>query len=212
MTDSGEKTVQNQEDATKDTDKDTPPSGEDQSTTPSSSKGGITLDTLSLPGIESIEEFDPSIHAVNADGTPRRKVDGSLARRRGRKGGTSSSASGEKQKKTTVSSGSVAGIDMTDYAVLGDLAAGMTAATGVMVFGAEWDFRDPAERQGMAMAYAEYMRAKEIRDIPPGMVLTMVLVSYSVPRLQLPETQSRMQKIGGWIKSKIAGRKFSFGA
>ena len=50
-------------------------------------------------------------------------------------------------------------------------------------------------------AYQSYFRAKNIRDLPPGVVLATALITYAGPRLMKP----RMQKKTGdlWKKFRI---------
>lgn len=89
--------------------------------------------------------------------------------------------------------------------------------TGVMVFGQEWlpetqKILDPttqkelgvlSERETLITTTEQYMAAKGINDIPPGVCLALVVSAYCLKRTQKPETQKRLIAIFGGIKGKV---------
>ncbi len=59
-------------------------------------------------------------------------------------------------------------------------------------------------------AYFDYCKAKGVQDIPPGVALSAALMVYVAPRLNKPNTKTRLQKVGGAIAhfwGKIRKRK-----
>ena len=82
-------------------------------------------------------------------------------------------------------------------------------STGIaqMTLGPEWAPRDSAERAGVVQPLARYLETQELKDIPPGVLLTMVVVAYSAPRITQPSTKARLAMGWLWLKSKFQKRK-----
>lgn len=99
----------------------------------------------------------------------------------------------------------------------GSAAANSIFLLGTMFGGEEWrpitvdsngvTFEPIDEKRMMSEAFSEYMLAKGVTDFPPGLTLTMALMSYVAPRLVMPKTKERMKGIKGWIALRIAKRK-----
>lgn len=72
-----------------------------------------------------------------------------------------------------------------------------------MVLGEEWRPRSEEERNGMLGSIEAYLVATKAKDIPPGVMLTLVCLAYSAPRLQAPSTKSKLQLAWTWVKVKV---------
>lgn len=82
-------------------------------------------------------------------------------------------------------------------------------STGVLcnVFGDEWKPRNDEEKTMVVMATAEYLKSKQFQDIPPGLMLAVIVTAYAAPRLRAPTTKNKLQLAWLWMKSKISRRK-----
>lgn len=136
--------------------------------------------------IESHEGFDPLVHAVNPDGTPKRKVDGSYALKRGRKSGVAPSPS----------SAPVAAQEVT---INTDEAArqscNMLINGAVLLFGEQWEPRDKDEAKGLQISFKNYFDARGVPNVPPEVGLAVAVLAYSLPRITHEKTVSRFAVI-----------------
>lgn len=136
--------------------------------------------------IESHEGFDPLLHAVNPDGTPKRKVDGSYALKRGRKSGVAPSPS----------SAPVAAQEVT---INTDEAArqscNMLINGAVLLFGEQWEPRDKDEAKGLQISFKNYFDARGVPNVPPEVGLAVAVLAYSLPRITHEKTVSRFAVI-----------------
>lgn len=98
-------------------------------------------------------------------------------------------------------------VDNTNYEELAALVFATGTGTLAMVLGPEWNPNNDAEKMQVCLALANYMRAKQVQDIPPGVLLCFVLAAYSAPRLRAPTTASKLKLGWYWIKSKLPKRK-----
>ena len=135
--------------------------------------------------------FDPAIHSVDADGNPRLTRGGNLRVKRGSGNRTSYIGQPAPTRQDALQAGTAI--------------AGSIFGCCHMAFGDEWAPRvDPAtganERAAMAVAWGQYLEARGMTDIPPEILVAMVCATYALPRLVMPQTQTRMQRIGGWLK------------
>jgi hypothetical protein len=92
----------------------------------------------------------------------------------------------------------------------------VTMATGTLagVIGPEWKPDDKNEEEILINAVEAYMRTKQTPEIPPGMMLALVVAGYSMKRINQPGTRSflerakiRAGKIALWFKSKMARKR-----
>lgn len=174
---------------------------------------GLTLDEITGMHGDAMAGFDPAIHALDADGNPRKKKDGSFASKRGRKPGqreaaqrenTRPNSTGKLPPKTAPDSGTIPG-DISsapdvDYKAIAQAAVGTTLGIAVMTFGDEWRPKDKAEYSGLCDATESYFKAKGVQDLPPGWLLLATVTAYSLPRLTAPTTKSRI--MAGWLRIK----------
>lgn len=142
----------------------------------------------------------------------------SSAKKRGRPPGSRSKVSTLARKGATgnnpVSPEKV--VVPVDYKVMGAQCAQLTFLVGTMVGGADFapmarnPLTETSDQEMLTDAYAKYAEAKQMSDLPPGVALCATLMVYVASRLQFPNTQSRLQKMGVMFKnlwSKIRGRK-----
>lgn len=149
------------------------------------------------------QTFDPDKHASNADGSPRYTANGTFAKKRGRKGGASVKSSlGTASASSTQNSGHQLGVQV----------AGLIFTAGQMFGGDEWaPKQDPESGTGefeiMASTWGKYLEAKNMTDIPPGVLVAFVMLSYIGPRLFMPKTKNKIGKIKEWFALKIYRRR-----
>lgn len=156
--------------------------------------------------------FDPALHKVDKNGDPTTSPKGNLIKKPGRKApktqGASNSVIGVKQETPTDPN---AQMKMQAHAS-GKMAANLLMTLGVVAGGEEWQpLKDNTsgmdEKKMLESAFADYFEATGKTDIPPGMVLTIAIGGYMLPRFTMPKTQSRLGKVKNWIAKKLADRK-----
>lgn len=163
--------------------------------------------------------FDPSIHAVNEDGTPRLRVDGSYARKRGRggrKSGDDETAAGEADLfSDTVSretpSGQTATApqasptqtapNLTSQQAAAMLVIACTTVMGKLV-GPEWHAEKP-EQKALVDATKIYLDSKGGLNVTPEMGLFIAVSMYAVPRLAHENTRSKFGMAVDWCRDRI---------
>lgn len=185
----------------------------------------VTLADLAGAHVEAMAGFDPAVHAVDADGNPRRKTDGSFALKRGRK----SKGVGEAPQPVAAGAGAVNTSGAlppkparakpgqpapvvgdvpppVNYRAVAGAAVGAALGIAVISLGDEWRPRDKAEHGGLVDAAAAYLEAQQIQDIPPGWLLLAVVASYAAPRLTAPTTKTRLyaawERLRGLFKKR----------
>jgi len=132
---------------------------------------------------EAHDGFDPLTHAVNPDGTPKRKVDGSFALKRGRKSGaapTTSSAPAQVAQTPTIN------VDEASRQSCNMLING-----AVLLFGEQWAPQDKEEAKGLQISFKNYFEARGVPNVPPEVGLAVAVLAYSLPRLTHEKTVSR---------------------
>ena len=181
---------------------------DDSVTAPGAQSGNsssITIAGLSETHAEVHAEFDPAIHAVNADGTPKRKADGTLALKRGRKAGT---AAGSALPPKSAAAPTVVG-EAEKRLSLDQAAresANLVINVAVWTLGAEVGQPiDKAEAEGLRLSFRNYYEARGVPDLPPEIGLFIALGSYIGPRLMHEKSQSKMDKVKLWLNSKLGG-------
>lgn len=164
-----------------------------------SNESANPLDVVAKTHIDALAGFDPEIHAVNPDGSPKRKPDGNFALKRGRKpGGARAPISKEAQQAVIVNPARAAAVESAMFFAYGS--AGL--------FGDEWKPQE-GELENLERAFERYYVAKGITEFPPGIGLALALSAYTLPRLTQPETKTKLQKLGLWVKEK-SGKAMKF--
>lgn len=90
-----------------------------------------------------------------------------------------------------------------DFTALAGSLVDMSTGTAATVLGPEWQPRSPEERQLLVTHLAAYLKAKDVKDIPPGWMLVIVLGAYSLPRLSQPATKEKLRFGWTWLKIKV---------
>lgn len=135
-------------------------------------------------------KFDPKLHVMSDDGkTPVFTRKGYFAKRRNRAKptGTPDPVTPETREHITRAAGGAA--------------ADALLSSAEMMGGEIWKASGD-ERKLMRTAFGEYFAAADIDDIPPGIMLSMVLVSYALPRLHKTiDTRGGWQRVTDKMKS-----------
>ena len=130
--------------------------------------------------------FDPLVHAVNPDGSPKRKVDGSYAMKRGRKSGVLPSPSSTNQPQAQVSQTPTINVDEASRQSCNMLING-----AVLLFGEQWAPQDKEEAKGLQISFKNYFEARGVPNVPPEVGLVVAVLAYSLPRITHEKTVSR---------------------
>lgn len=99
------------------------------------------------------------------------------------------------------------GIDTAaqDYKLMATMTFDMGTNSLAMILGPEWQAQNPQERDIVIESLKKYFEVKQVKDIPPGWMLTFVLLTYSVPRLRQPSTSGKLKLGWQWVKNKFGG-------
>lgn len=154
-----------------------------------------------------IPGFDPAIHAVNPDGTPKMRADGSgFALRRGRKKGDSPGQSVNRARESAPIA-TEAGAAPVDPQLIAAAYWSAALSVAVGVFGDEWLPESQAENKQMVGTLAAYLEATGKTDIPPGLALSLAVVGYGFKRYQKKaSTYDKVRFIGMKIRDWISAR------
>lgn len=136
-----------------------------------------------LPGAVPTTETPPATDATT----------GEVKRGRGRPKGS----------KTRPSFDDVTAVEtVVNYEELAGFVFDSSTGSLSMALGPEWRAKTPEERQGVVIVLAAYLKSKNVKDIPPGVMLTIVLLAYATPRLKEPETASKIKLGFAWFRFK----------
>jgi hypothetical protein len=151
------------------------------------------LDSIAENHVSGYEGFDPEIHAVGQDGTPKLKADGSYAKKRGRKAGQALPLPTDKQNSSVLTPAKPVAT-RAQCEIAGRNTANLIF--NACVFGISDEFVPSSdEAKGMSLAFTDYYEQRGIINLPPELVLFSALAMYIVPRLQKPKTQAKIKKV-----------------
>jgi len=153
--------------------------------------------------------FDPELHLSNPDGSPKINV----------KTGKICLKPGPEKKKLKKGLGKGSGVQgsVSDLNLPPGLSESRMAAAatvdaigqvGILCFGNEWQFMKNDqfdERENLIMTMDRYYQVKGVRDIPPGLALTIALGGYVLARLRYENTRSKFGVLLGSIRKKANG-------
>ena len=139
--------------------------------------------------------FNPELHATNDNGEPTYNNDGSFRKKRGRKKG---SVNGTPQ------GGQNNQAELQKCLAAGRATAQTIITLGIAIGGEEWQpIIDPQkginEPQMLADAWAEYYQAAGVVDMPPWMGVIIATGMYASPRMFMPKTKGRIQRVKEWV-------------
>lgn len=101
-------------------------------------------------------------------------------------------------------------VEVVDYDTMAATVFDMSTGLLTTTFGPEWQPRPvqepgkPGEREVVCYALKNYFKSKNAQDIPPGLMLTAVVIAYAGPRLRAPSTSSKLQMAWTWLKLKLS--------
>jgi hypothetical protein len=93
----------------------------------------------------------------------------------------------------------------TDHTAIAEMAFGLSTGILSQVLGPEWQPRNEQERQLIVVPLAAWMKSKDVRDIPPGLMLCLAIGAYSAGRINQPSTASKLKLGWQWVKVKVGG-------
>lgn len=134
--------------------------------------------------------FDPLVHAVNPDGSPKRKVDGSYALKRGRKSGAPHSPNSTIGAPAQVEQTPTINVDEASRQ-----ACNMLVNGAVVLLGEQWAPVDKEEAKGLQTSFKNYFEARGVPNVPPEVGLAVAVLAYSLPRITHEKTVSRFTVI-----------------
>jgi len=175
----------------------------------------MTLESMTAEVSKIYAGFDPEKHAVNPDGTPKKRADGQWANKRGRKPGqTAASASPTAQTSPDkpASTAPLSAKKARESGLITNKAAAHATVKMVVTalgstIGPEWDFESQEEADNMKAAVEAYYDANGQVQISPELMLTFQVFSYAAPRSQHPNTKEKLKSAWNWCKNlfKIGG-------
>ena len=186
---------------------------------------GAAADDAVADAQAALVGFDPALHLTNPDGTPRLTKKGAYMRKRGpAKGSSPKSTTGYADlfsdtvtpapaavPRETVSAPApaTAAAQLNNRAVAAMLVTTCTTLAE-KVIGPEWK-AEKDESKALTDAARVYLDSIGGVEISPGAALAIAVVGYSLPRLAVPNTQTKLQKLGGWVSSRVAWLRGRFG-
>ena len=136
-----------------------------------------------------IEGFDASVHAVDANGAPIPSASGvGFRKKRGRKAGTVTKATLEKQTPKTPLEKQAQKVSAEGIA---KSMINLGIGGAVAFIGDEWDFQSQQEADDMVAAVAGYINVKGGGNLSPEAMLLLVVGAYSLSRFKHKNTQSK---------------------
>lgn len=176
--------------------------------------GDDTIDSIAERHAGFLEDFDPTRHAVDKNGSPILTRAGAFAKKRGRKSmadsapALSASAVGNVPQTTNAPSidGAKVGTPALQAAKLNAAAAMSTNLLfniAVNFFGPEWEPQKD-EPKMINTAFRDYYEANGYVDLPPGAALVLAIGIYALPRFKHENTRGKLSRIWGGIKHALA--------
>lgn len=148
--------------------------------------------------------FDPKLHAVDGDGNPSVTPLGKFRKRRGLSKVSVTNQQlidADKAKKDRIAARAA-----------GQLAADLMIGSACTLLGPEWvpmgadgeqKPQEFDEQSNLRKAFADYFEARGISDFPPGIMLSIAISSYAMPRVVAgKETKTRLSAARKWFGKK----------
>lgn len=99
-----------------------------------------------------------------------------------------------------------------DHAAIAGVVFDMSTNGLAVALGAEWKSESAEEKAMVVGPLANYFRAKDVKDVPPGVLLCFVIAAYSAKRVAHPNTKGKLIAAYVTIKPKVqslVGKFFS---
>lgn len=161
--------------------------------------------------VESTPTIAPELPLGNAGTPPPVSEAVAEPRKRGRPKGsknTPKAAFGDVEQIAAVAAEPIK--PPVDYAAMSGAVFDMATSTLGIALGPEWLPKNPQEREMVCVPLQAYFSAKQVEDLPPGLMLTFVLVAYAVPRMKEPPTANKLRLGWQWLRSKLRRKKKPF--
>lgn len=153
-------------------------------------------------GDEDENIFNPDIHA-SKNGIPLYKKDGvTFQKKRGRASGTTNA------KKTLSNEDEQSQAEKIAIArATGATLAGLYFIAGQAIAGEDFKPDTTQEKEGISELFANYLKEKEMKDLPAGWALLIGLGVHAIGKAQKPKAKTRLSHIGkkltGFFKKTI---------
>lgn len=150
--------------------------------------------------------FDKAIHLTDGDGEPKLTKGGQIRIKRGHGPDANKkrvSSIGGVETPGTIAFAESKAESEAEILATGQSAASLTFVIGMAMFGSDGKPTQDEINQ-ITYAYQTYFRAKNIRDLPPGIVLVTALATYTVPRMLKPKTSKKITTLWGKLKAKVS--------
>ena len=145
-------------------------------------------------------------YARDKDGNVKLKADGTPMKKRGRKAGATNPRpeiaeriqNGELPETPPVNQSEM--IEVTSATII-------HTATSIMsgLIGKEWAIENKDEFNSLHIPLKSYLQSKNITDVPPGVLLTIAVLGYSMKRMQQPNTREKLSLLAIKAKSFFGG-------
>lgn len=152
---------------------------------------------------QAYDGFDPAIHQ-SKDGQPVMRAGGGYAMKRGRRPGTTNS--GPAAPKVDATGQPVPQGPKITNEMAAKMIVGQTVGLCIGIFGEEWDVDTEQEAKVLVSGVKSYLDATGGLQLSPAWGLLFVGGGYALPRVQKPETKSRLKKFASWVFG-LFGRK-----
>jgi hypothetical protein len=96
-----------------------------------------------------------------------------------------------------------------NYQAMSELIFDTSTGALAKMLGPEWLPSSKEERAAVTTAGKVYLASKQFPDIPPGMMLILVVSIYCAPRFREPSTSSKLSAGWTWVKVKVFRRKLA---
>jgi hypothetical protein len=145
-----------------------------------------------------------------------RRVDGTPAKKRGRRPASVSDESDKQRQKLRSVTGSTPRakpappqlgapvLAVVNYQAMGQTVADLWFNAGTVILGDEWKPNiQEGEHLAVAGAFTSYFRSVQMRDLPPLFALCFVLGTYTLKRAAQPTIRTKLQRAGLWFKENL---------
>lgn len=149
--------------------------------------------------------FDSNLHATDENGKPKKKADGTWAKKRGRKAGSVSSTA-----QAAPGLGASNGAALQAQNEIAALNSAIVTVQTIFLLGKaigaeEWEPL-PHEPGMLQDAWKNYYLTAGVTQLPPWLGVAIATGAYALPRTQRPKTKKRL--FGAWVWLKHMGRGF----